>query len=241
MLKRILLLSVFMAASAAYADSFSDVAKDYIYGDYQDSLVKAQAFSNNAQGVYLTGLNNLKLGEYEKARACFKRVIAFGTHDMLVDQARIKIADTYFLEKNYPVAKQEYLTLKNSSVANNFLSLIYLRLAQIASKEGNWREKADYLNKIKTQFPKSVEMKYAGLLQEHGDFFTVQVGAFSSLENANEIKNGLKGRYDTYIVKEGLPALTIYKVRVGHFMRRETAEEACEKLINEGYPAIVYP
>lgn len=230
-----------MTASAAYADSFSDVAKDYIYGDYQDSLAKAQAFSHNAQGMYLTGLNNLKLGEYVKARGCFKAVIALGTHDMLSDQARIKIADTYFLEKNYPQAKQEYLILKSSSVAGNFLPLIYLRLAQIASKGGNWQEEADYLNKIKAQYPKSAEMKYAELLQTHGDFFTVQVGAFSSIENANEIKNGLKGRYDTYLVKEGLPALAIYKVRVGRFTRRESAEVACEKLVNEGYPAIVYP
>jgi outer membrane protein assembly factor BamD (BamD/ComL family) len=241
MLKRILLLLVFMAASAAYADNFSDAAKDYIYGDYQDSLTKAKLFRGDPQGMYLIGLNDLKMGEYVKARECFTMVAASHMHNELVDQAHVKIADTYFLEKNYSVAKKEYLSLKNSSVANNFLSLIYLRLAQIASKEGNWQEKDDYLNKLRSQFPASVEMKYAGLLQNHGDFFTVQIGAFSSVENADEIRRGLKGRYDTYIAKDVRSALTIYKVRVGHFVRREDAEAACEKLINEGYPAIVYP
>ena len=234
-------MSVFMAASVVFADNFSDAAKDYIYGDYQDSLTKAQLFRGDPQGMYLVGLNDLKLGDYTKERECFKTVAVSNTHSILVDQARIKIADTYFLEKNYPAAKKEYLALKNSPVASNFLPLFYLRLAQIASKEGNWQEKSDYLNKIKMQFPQSVEMKFADLLQTHGDFFTVQVGAFSSLENAESIRNDLKGRYDTYLAKDVRSSLTIYKVRVGRFVQRSAAEAACEKLVSEGYPAIVYP
>jgi len=226
---------------AAHADNFSDAAKDYIYGDYQDSLNKAQAFKRDPQGMYLMGLNNLKLGDYPKARECFKAVTAAGSSSMFTDQARIKIADTYFLEKNYPVAKKEYLNLQGSPVANNFLSLIYLRLAQIAAKEGNWQEKADYTNKIKAQFPKSAEMKYIEVLEAHGDFFTVQVGAFSSIDNAEAIRKDLKGRYETYVVKDVRPSLTIYKVRVGHFTQRAAAEAVCAKMLNEGFPAIVYP
>ena len=232
---------VAVLSTAAFADTFTDAAKDYVYGDYQDSLAKSQNFINSQEAKYLAGLNYLKLGEYSQARVAFQAAISGNTKSIICDQARLKIADTYFLEKNYSLAKREYLNLQQTPVANNFLPLIYLRLAQIAAKEGNWGEKSAYLNKIKEQFPSSAEMKYVQILEAYGNFFTVQIGAFSSMDNAQAIIAELKGRYTAYIVKDVRPTLTVYRVRVGQFAERPSAESACEKLINEGFPAIVYP
>jgi len=173
--------------ATAFADTFTEAGKDYIYGDYQDSLYKAGPIKNDSRGMYLIGLNYLKMNNYPAARAAFKKVTQSPDRSIFVDQARIKYADTYFLERDFARAKKEYLALKNTSAGKNFMPLVYLRLAQMCSKEGDWAGKRAYLNKIKSEYPGSAEMKYVRLLESYGDYFTVQVGAFSSFDNAQAL------------------------------------------------------
>ena len=237
----IFLTVLLLAAVPLYADIFSDAQKDYIYGDYQDSIDKLERLKGNQAAAYLLGLNYFKLGDYGKAREYFSIVIRLGGRASFNDEAMIKMADTYFLEKNYIKAKSQYLYLLQSSKASNFLPIIYLRLAQIASKQNDWSTRNQYLNKIKTQFPKSAEMKYVTILESYGNYYTIQVGAFGSVENARAIQEDLRSRNDVYIVKENKGDMTIYKVRVGKFSTHEQAEKICNRLTEAGYPAIIYP
>ncbi len=225
----------------AFADNYNEASKDYIYGDYQDSLEKVQYLKGGDEGLYLSGLNHLKLSDYTAARHDFEAILNHGSKNLLASQAAIKIADTYFLEHNFSQAKQLYQKLTTASVGKNFMPLLYLRLAQIAAKEGRWPDKRSYLGRLKEQYPASAEIKYAAILENYGDFFTIQVGAFSSLANAEAIRNDLRARYDVYVVRDIGGAITVYRVRVGKFARRDEAERACARLSDDGYPAIVYP
>ena len=84
-------------------------------------------------------------------------------------------------------------------------------------------------------------MKYVELLEKYGDYFTIQVGAFSSYDNAQELVAELKAHYEAYMEKDVKSTVTIYRVRVGRFNQRAQAQKVCERLSSEGYPAIVYP
>jgi len=72
------------------------------------------------------------------------------------------------------------------------------------------------------------------------DFFvpiyTVQVGSFSSQENALAFKDRLSASYDDVRIETfKLEGEKYYRVRIGHFYRREQAERLSNKLNNHGY------
>jgi len=72
------------------------------------------------------------------------------------------------------------------------------------------------------------------------DFFvpiyTVQVGSFSNQENALAFKDRLSTSYDDVRIETfKLEGEKYYRVRIGHFYRREQAERLSNKLNNHGY------
>jgi len=96
----------------------------------------------------------------------------------------VKIADTYFLQKDYSRAKELYLEIEQRSPSGDFMPVVLLRLAQITSRQGKWDERSKYIRRIKSKYPKASEMKFVKVLEALGDFFTIQVGAFSIRKNA---------------------------------------------------------
>jgi cell division septation protein DedD len=62
--------------------------------------------------------------------------------------------------------------------------------------------------------------------------YTVQVGAFSTEKNAQNLANEIRDKgYQTYVVK----GKTLYKVQVGEFKTSEEAKKNSEKLKKLGY------
>jgi cell division septation protein DedD len=62
--------------------------------------------------------------------------------------------------------------------------------------------------------------------------YTVQVGAFSTEKNAQNLANEIRDKgYQTYVVK----GKTLYKVQVGEFKTSEEAKKISEKLKKLGY------
>ncbi|MDR2693819.1 MAG: SPOR domain-containing protein [Chitinispirillales bacterium] len=65
-------------------------------------------------------------------------------------------------------------------------------------------------------------------------FFTIQVGAFASKENADNLVRRLTGKYDDITVSStGSGDQTLYRVRVGSFQKKEDATAFADKLIIE--------
>jgi tetratricopeptide (TPR) repeat protein len=72
--------------------------------------------------------------------------------------------------------------------------------------------------------------------------FSVQVGAFSSLENARKLTLKLKAqRHSAYISEAVSVNKKIYKVRIGGFSSRQEAKEAEKKFKALGYPTTIIP
>ena len=65
--------------------------------------------------------------------------------------------------------------------------------------------------------------------------FTVQVGAFGSRDNAENLVKRLSENYsDVTIVPPAIGGPVLFRVRVGSFVKREEAEEAAQKLAASG-------
>lgn len=226
---------------SCFSAPLDDAYQDYIYGNYQDAMDKAKV-EESYKAFYLIGLCQMKLDNYDQARDFFQQAITAASDKSMKEKADISIADTYFLEENFAKSGDKYRRIQADNPSTNYLPLIYLRLAQIASKSGSWKERDEYLNLIKTKFPFSAEMKFVKVLEGYGDFFTIQVGAFSSKYNASAFQSEIEAKgYPAYMVVEQVQSSALYKVRVGKYKDRETAHKVFVELLDLGYPAKISP
>ena len=238
---RILIVALlFFSPLTVLSLSITDVHKEYLYGSYEEAIRKAKNLRENDEVLYFLGLAYIKTGNYSKARIFLRKLIRRFPNSGFYNSGMIKIADTYFLDKDYPKAKALYLEIEER-LASDGVPLVLLRLAQIASREGRWSEKGKYLRRIKSKYPNASEIKFVKLLEAFGDFFTIQVGAFSVKANARSLVEELKSEYSSYIVEDKKGSYPIYKVRVGRFKSSYEARKVSSRLLNAGYPTRIYP
>ncbi|UCC95950.1 MAG: SPOR domain-containing protein [Candidatus Omnitrophota bacterium] len=237
------LLSVALSLNVfARSPLLDEAQKDYLYGDYQTAIEKAQSVQQDDEVLYFLGLTCSKIGEYKRARSYFHKLTKRFPYSPFYEQTLVKVADTYFLAGDYSKAENLYREMEAKGSSFNYLPLVYLRLAQVASKEGRWQEKRKYLNLIKRKYPETCEMRYVDVLSSLGDFFTIQVGAFSKRANASRLKRELEEKgYSAYLIEERKKGYALYKVRIGKYKEKETVERVYLKLLSQGYPARIYP
>ncbi|UCG35433.1 MAG: tetratricopeptide repeat protein [Candidatus Omnitrophota bacterium] len=226
---------------SAYSYTIRDAYEDYLYGDYHEAIKKAERLRENDEVLYFLGLIYMKVGEHSKVRAHLRKLLRRFPSSQFYEQGLMKLADTYFLERDFPKAKELYWDIVQKYPNMQHLPRVYLRLAQIACKEGDWGLKKMYLRMIKEKYPSCSEMKFVEILQDYGDFFTIQIGAFSKEANALTIKKELQVQYPVYIVEDRKGGIILYKVRVGKFKQRDQAKRVFLQLLEDGYPAIIYP
>lgn len=221
--------------------SITDIHKEYLHGNYEEAIRIAKDLRESDETLYYLGLSYIKIADYPKARTSLRRLVRRFSDSLFYEPGMIKLADTYFLEEEYSRAKELYLEIEQRFSSEDFMPAVLLRLAQIASRQGKWDEKAEYIKRIKSKYPKASEMKFVKVLEVLGDFFTIQVGAFSVRKNALALVEELRDEYSPYIVKEKKGSYLLYKVRVGRFKKRYDAKKVSSKLLNEGYPVRIYP
>jgi N-acetylmuramoyl-L-alanine amidase len=75
-----------------------------------------------------------------------------------------------------------------------------------------------------------------GATAAEGPLYRVQIGAYSSRDNADERIAALRADgFSAYVVREG----GLFKVRVGAFRDRARADELAQRLRAKGYEVII--
>jgi rare lipoprotein A len=70
--------------------------------------------------------------------------------------------------------------------------------------------------------------------------YTLQLGSFSQIENAQQLRDKLKSSYeDVSIVPLPAKDVTYYRVQLGTFSNRNAAEEQARLLSKSGFPVII--
>ncbi|HSE90133.1 MAG TPA: septal ring lytic transglycosylase RlpA family protein [Candidatus Binatia bacterium] len=70
--------------------------------------------------------------------------------------------------------------------------------------------------------------------------YTLQLGSFSRLENAQQLRDKLKSSYaDVSIVPLQAQDATYYRVQLGTFSNRNAAEERARQLSQAGFPVVI--
>ncbi len=235
---------ILMLPLALYAGSLNDAKEAYLYGDYNGVIQICREIIDNKPNVeafYFMSLSFFNLGAYGLAREHFRVILNDFKGTPFFASSLVKLVDTYFLENNLNKAEALYKSILQKYPSLKYKPLVYLRLAQISAKKGNWEQKNKYLKIVTEDFKGSTEDRIARRLTRLGDFFTIQVGAFSNKSNAVKFSHKLKEQYPVYIIEEKEEDLTLYKVRVGKFKKKYRAENTAYKLRKQGYPVRIYP
>ena len=70
--------------------------------------------------------------------------------------------------------------------------------------------------------------------------YTLQLGSFSQIENAQQLRDRLAQSFsDVAIIPLQMKDLTYYRVQLGNFSNRAAAEEQARQVAQSGFPVIV--
>lgn len=226
-----------------WAVSLNDAYKHYLSGNYPEAIAKAKRMGDSNDVLYFLAITNIKTGQYEEARFYLRKLLRQSDDASWKQMALLKLVDSYFLEENYVKAKPLYEEIKDTYPLSSYLPVVYLRLAQIAAKQGLWDDKRKYLKILREKYPQSGELRFAPVLDRYDDFFTVQLGVFSERQNAVALKEELRDKkYDNvYVDEEKTDNQLIYKVKLGKFKQRRDAENLLSQVSEQGYSARIYP
>lgn len=227
-----------------------DKAKEYfLKGDYQGCIKECEGIL--AQGEYskvldemyfLLGLSYLKEQDFLRSYDVFHIIISEFEHSRYKEQALLGQADIDFLKSNYYVALVKYQQAFKLCTNNEHKPAIYLRLVKANLKNGYWQDARLYTEKLKNEYPLSLETFLAKSLLPEDFYFTVQVGAFSKKKNADKLRKELiKEGYSAFIQDTDSQLGKFYRVRVGKLHDFNDAIQLEAELKAAGYPTKIYP
>ena len=252
MLKKIILsVILIMTAGNGYCLNIDKVKVYFLNGDYESAISDGEkVLANYAthppdldELYYILALSYLKEGNYLRASDIFEIIIREFKESRFLDESRLGLGDAYFLKGDYEKAQGYYTDLINANPRTKLKAALYYRLSEIALKKGNTQAAKEYLDKLKTDFSFSPEIKSDKDLAGLSDiYYAVQVGSFVNPSNARNLCNKLIAKgYDAYLEETVTASAKNYRVRVGKLKLRQEATQLENKLSSEGYPTKIVP
>ncbi len=243
----------------AYALDLDKVKVNLLSAKYTEAIKEGEKIlaASRANSVdldelyYFLGLSYLKSGNYLRASDIFEIILKEFKDSWFKNQALLGLGDALFLKGDYPGAEGKYKELLNTENNQDLLPALYYRLSQAGFKQGKTEQAGEYLNKLKNDFPQSLEVRLNRELfpqpvapAQTGSvfYYTVQVGSFSNKANAGNLVKKLQGYGYPAFAEEGVSKDKInYRVRIGKFKSRAEAQDMEKKLSKQGYPTKIIP
>lgn len=241
---------LFMAnAAACFAFSLDPIKVSFLEGDYSSLISKGEILlksSNPQQSAelnYLLGMVYLKVAKTQNAIEYLEMALKTAKGSFR-EEVNLGLADAYLLKEDYNQARVIYNSILQGDGRTKLKAAIYFRLSQLESGAGKRQLAGEYRDKLKKEFPLSLELRSSGFaplacpLSVSGEGYSVQVGYFSSPANAVKFRDKL--------INEGFPAYIeeaagACRVKVGRFNNRQQAAGMQERLSAAGYPTKVCP
>ena len=240
---------VFGSTCAVYSLNLDRAKVYFLKGDYSSCINECETILAHSRYTkdldelyYILGLSYLKQGNLLRASDIFEIILREFKDSGFREEAILGLGDVYFLKSDYESAQNQYKQILNTNPDTKLKSLLFYKLAQTSMKRGNWQEAQGYLDNLNKDYPLSFEAKLAKNLSNQEFYFTVQVGAFSRFNNANNLcKRLIDKGYPAYIQELESKDAKSYRVRVGKLNSRLEAKELEKRLSRDGYPTKIYP
>jgi TolA-binding protein len=228
----------FWKAEVSYRLGRYDDAVKYMNNYLQSGGIQGEANATNAR--YVSGYSYLKTENYARALENFKQVapVISSQSSPLQQDAYVRSADAYFMQKNYSTAKSMYQNVINAGLAQSDYALYQIALINGIN---NAAEKIKTFNSLVERYPQSdlvpesyTQIANAYMLQEKFR------DAIPYLNKVLAIKSA-SGQYPKVYLKLGLAnynlnnneeALKNYQTLVNQYPQSAEAEEAMDNLKN---------
>lgn len=235
----------FILFKVSWAQDVSFLWDNFLKGNYQRviSVFDDYKVENYAEIYYLLGMSYLGLGDTYNAKKNLSLLLEKFPYSEWHDSTEIALGDCFLIERDFDKAKDAYVRFIEKNKKSMFLSLAYLKLAEIKRKQGLWDEAKKLYEKIKVLFPNSLEAKIASEILSHNEFhFAFQIGSFVNKDNAKRLVEELENKgFFAYISEYVKLGQIYYRVKVGNFLSRKESEEIQKKLVEAGYIPLLCP
>jgi tetratricopeptide (TPR) repeat protein len=236
----------------AYASSLDKVKIHFLEGDYKSAIMEGEkilalnSYSPDSDELYyILGLSYLKDGNYLRASDIFEIILREFKNSAFGEEAKLGLGDVYFIKGDFVRARDYYKDIINNNPDTRLKSQLYYRLSECAFKLGDAQQGKFYLDKLKQEFPLNFESRLYKDLYVFSDsefYYTVQVGSFLNITNAENLLNKLNDKgYNAYIQEIDSESRKIYRVRVGKLKSRLEVIQLKDRLTQEGYPTKIVP
>ncbi|TBR15626.1 outer membrane protein assembly factor BamD [bacterium] len=242
---------VFFLAVNAFALDLQKINTYFLNGDYKAAIAEGEramavssGYSKELDELYIfLGLSYLKDGNYLRASDIFEIIVNEFKGSRYKEEAMLGLVDAYYLKGDFVRAESYCNDLLSKYPNSKFKAAVYYRLSRIALGAGNEPKSNEYMAKLKSEYPLSPELKLKGeMTLPEAVVYTVQVGSFSSIQNAKNLVGELKAKgYQGYYEGATLNNRSTYRVRVGKLKTLSEAENLKVKLSRQGYPTRIYP
>lgn len=224
-----------------------NVEEAFVKGDYEEVLRIGGAYldrgpKHSEKTRCIVGRALLKLKRVDEARGHFIKITEESRDKRFLTDADIGIADSYYLEEEYRQARDYYEKAARRFPDADDMNIVYYRLGECYSKLDNETTAKEYYDKLLRLYPDSLEAK---LFKGEGSEiinYSVQVGSFNKMENAEKLRGELKTKgFDSNIQTVIVEGESFYRVRVGNYSRLRDVESAAKNLKDKGYTVKVCP
>lgn len=245
----------------------------FMESDYKGAIKKGESLLSGAakqeqwldELYYYLGLSYMKTGAYMRAADIFAIIINEFPESAFHEQSYVSVVDSEVLSGDYETARKYAEEFLKKYRKSSYRGKVKERMVVIDSKLRG-QNKALAPKTSAEQRPAPVYEKKAPAIApskkyETGDLqlllspevleqsasssgvFAVQVGAFSSKQNADALANklSLKGYKVFIITAHPSEKHTVYKVRVGGYATKAEAASAARVLSQRGYPTKILP
>ncbi len=219
----------------------------FVKGNYEEVLRMGEAYlkrrpKNEEKMLCLMGRALLKLKRLDEARDYFLKVAEGSRDKKCLAEANIGIADSYYLDGEYRQARDYYEKVARSYPDADSMNIVYYRLGECYSKLENDTTAKEYYDKLMRLYPDSLEAKLVKGEGSGAITYSVQVGSFNKMDNAERLCAELKTReFDANIQTVTVDNTCFYRVKVGSYSRIRDAEDMARNLQNKGYTTKVCP
>ncbi|MCM8813997.1 MAG: SPOR domain-containing protein [Candidatus Omnitrophica bacterium] len=181
--------------------------------------------------------------DYTEARASYKQALRHLKGAASVP-AYLGVADTYIQQGKIDYAFSIYEQLLRSNDAVDYRARVLSRLNISCRKMNDAARARVFLQQLQDNYPQSWEAQRAGQdVPALSGFFTVQVGCFLNVNNAQQLADSLKQKgYDVYLEQMDANGRRQHRVRIGHLSTRTDAEMLERELREkENLPTRIFP
>ncbi len=231
-------LAQFWKGEIAYRQNRYDDAIKHLIEYLKIGRMQGEATTINAN--YILGYSNLELDNYTQAIENFKRVASTVSSQSsnLAQDAYVRTADAYFMQRNYSTAKNMY-----QKVLDNALSQSDYSLYQMALIAGitNPAEKIRTFNSLVQRYPQSdlvpeayIQIANAYMAQQKFNDAIPYLDKVLALKSASAQfpKVYLKKALSNYNLSKNNEALIDYQKLISEYPQSEEAEEALDNMKN---------